>query len=94
MASGEWRMGKPVPIHSFKDLEVWQMAMTLAADCYHLTARFPKEEICSMTAQIRRGISAREHCGGARSREHWIVYSVSEDRPRLAEGAGNPFAPC
>jgi four helix bundle protein len=54
MANGE----NPVPIHSFKDLEVWQMAMTLAADCYHLTARFPKEEIYSMTAQIRRAAAS------------------------------------
>jgi four helix bundle protein len=56
VANGEW--GKPVPIHSFKDLEVWQMAMTLAADCYQLTARFPKEEIYSMTAQIRRAAAS------------------------------------
>ena len=36
-------MGK-VTIESYKDLEVWQMAMTLAEDCYLLTARFPKDE--------------------------------------------------
>jgi four helix bundle protein len=56
VANGEW--GDRVAIHSFKDLEVWQMAMTLAADCYHLTARFPKEEIYSMTAQIRRAAAS------------------------------------
>ena len=41
-------------IESHKDLEVWQMAMTLAEDCYHLTARFPKDEVYGMSAQIRR----------------------------------------
>ena len=41
-------------IESYKDLEVWQMAMTLAADCYLLTARFPKDEMYGMSAQIRR----------------------------------------
>jgi four helix bundle protein len=30
------------------------MAMTLAADCYRLTAGLPREEMYSMTAQIRR----------------------------------------
>ena len=45
-------------IHSFKDLEVWQMAMTLAADCYRLTADFPRDEIYSMTAQIRRAAAS------------------------------------
>jgi four helix bundle protein len=54
MANGE----KPVSIHSFKDLDVWQIAMTLAADCYHLTARFPREEVYSMTAQIRRAAAS------------------------------------
>jgi four helix bundle protein len=41
-------------IGSYKDLEVWQMAVTLAQDCYLLTARFPKDEIYGMSAQIRR----------------------------------------
>ena len=41
-------------IESHKDLEVWQMAMTLAEDCYHLTARFPNDEVYGMSSQIRR----------------------------------------
>jgi four helix bundle protein len=57
MASGEWG-DIPMPIHSFKDLDVWQMAMTLAADCYHLTSGFPRAEIYSMTAQIRRAAAS------------------------------------
>src|SRR5687767_1266400 len=43
-----------MPILSFQDLEVWQMSMTLAEACYHLTAAFPRSEVYSMTAQIRR----------------------------------------
>jgi four helix bundle protein len=43
-----------VAIESYKDLDVWQVAMTLAQESYLLTARFPKEEIYGMTAQIRR----------------------------------------
>ena len=41
-------------IESYKDLDVWQVAMTLAQESYLLTARFPKDEMYGMTAQIRR----------------------------------------
>lgn len=41
-------------IESYKDLDVWQVAMTLAQESYLLTARFPKDEIYGMSAQIRR----------------------------------------
>ncbi|NOT71726.1 MAG: four helix bundle protein [Hyphomicrobium sp.] len=41
-------------IRSYQDLEVWQMAMTLAEDCYRITRAFPREELYGMTSQIRR----------------------------------------
>ena len=41
-------------IRSYKDLEVWQHAMSLAEHCYRLTAEFPRDEVYGMTAQIRR----------------------------------------
>jgi four helix bundle protein len=41
-------------IRSYKDLEVWQKAMSLAEHCYRTTAEFPRDEIYGMTAQIRR----------------------------------------
>ena len=41
-------------IESYKDLDVWQVAMTLAQESYLLTARFPKDEMYGMSAQIRR----------------------------------------
>jgi four helix bundle protein len=41
-------------VNSYRDLRVWQHAMTLAADCYRLTKDFPKEETFGMTSQIRR----------------------------------------
>jgi four helix bundle protein len=41
-------------IQSYEDLEVWQLAMTLAEQCYRLTATFPREETYGLTAQIRR----------------------------------------
>lgn len=39
---------------SYRDLKVWQEAMSLAAACYELTRTFPKEEVYGMTSQIRR----------------------------------------
>ena len=41
-------------IESHEDLDVWQVAMTLAVDCYQLTKAFPKDELYGLTSQIRR----------------------------------------
>ena len=41
-------------IESYEDLEVWQLAMTLAEHCYELTKQFPKEELYGLISQIRR----------------------------------------
>jgi four helix bundle protein len=41
-------------IRSYKDLEVWQVAMDLAEACYKATAAYAREEMYGMTAQIRR----------------------------------------
>jgi len=43
-----------VEIRSYRDLRVWQEGMDLAAECYRLTADFPKSELFGMTGQIRR----------------------------------------
>jgi four helix bundle protein len=41
-------------IRSHKDLDVWQLAMKLAEDCYFMTKSFPREEMFGLTSQIRR----------------------------------------
>ncbi|WP_341529975.1 four helix bundle protein [Nostoc sp. UHCC 0302] len=41
-------------IQSYRDLKVWQEAMSLAESCYKVTKLFPREEIYGMTSQIRR----------------------------------------
>jgi four helix bundle protein len=41
-------------ITSYKELVVWQKAMTLTERCYGLTDGFPNEERYGLTAQIRR----------------------------------------
>ena len=46
------------PISSYRDLHVWQDAMTLAENCYRLTQRFPKSELFGLTSQIRRAVTS------------------------------------
>jgi four helix bundle protein len=41
-------------IESYRDLVAWQKAMTLATECYRLTAMFPPEERYGLTAQFRK----------------------------------------
>lgn len=46
-------MGDP-SIQSYRDLRVWQEAMSLAELAYCLTREFPAAELYAMTSQIRR----------------------------------------
>ena len=38
----------------FKSLIVWQKSMTLADVVFHLTKKFPREELYGLTSQMRR----------------------------------------
>ena len=40
--------------NSFRDLEVWQEAMTLVEEVYELSRRFPADERFGLTSQLRR----------------------------------------
>ncbi|MCK9351178.1 MAG: four helix bundle protein [Candidatus Paceibacterota bacterium] len=42
------------PIHSYRDLTVWQRSMQLVLVIYQITEKFPKEEIYGLTSQMRR----------------------------------------
>jgi hypothetical protein len=33
-------------IRSFRDLDVWTMAMELVIECYRITSRYPREASC------------------------------------------------
>lgn len=48
-------MGKT---HSFKDLIVWQKAHQLVVAIYKATKLFPKEEVFSLTNQLRRAAAS------------------------------------
>ena len=41
-------------LHGHRDLKVYQLAYKLAMEIFHLSKAFPKEEIYSLTDQIRR----------------------------------------
>ena len=48
------------PIRHFRDLDIYQNALAAGLRVYELTKRFPAEEKCSLTDQIRR--SSRSVC--------------------------------
>jgi len=64
------------PIQSYRDLDVFNLAYTLAMEVFRLTARFPKEERYALTDQMRR--SSRSVCGniveGFAKRRHEAVF--------------------
>ena len=41
-------------IESYRDLRVWREAMDLAEECYRVSAGFPRREVFTMSAQLRR----------------------------------------
>ncbi len=41
-------------MQSHRDLDVWKVAMELVSEVYRLTKKCPKEELFSLTSQIRR----------------------------------------
>jgi carbamoyl-phosphate synthase large subunit len=43
-----------VTVSHFRELEVWQLAMSLATLIYRLTAGFPREERYGLSAQMQR----------------------------------------
>jgi four helix bundle protein len=45
-------------LQSYRDLEVWQMSMELAVECFEATQPFPREEMFGLTSQIRRAASS------------------------------------
>jgi four helix bundle protein len=72
-------------IQSFRDLNVWQDAMTLAEHVYELTEAMPRSEIYGLTVQIRRAvvsipsnIAEGKAIGGRSYRRHLRIALGSE----------------
>jgi four helix bundle protein len=45
-------------IRSYRDLRVWNEAMTLAESCYRFSQECPREELFGLTSQIRRAATS------------------------------------
>lgn len=41
-------------VNDYSDLDVWKVSMSLATDCYRITAPFPPDERFGLISQIRR----------------------------------------
>jgi four helix bundle protein len=71
---GPWsvdRKEKEMALQSFRDLEVWKVAMDLAAECYRVTKPFPKDELFGITSQIRRAaVSIPANIAEGQGRDH------------------------
>jgi four helix bundle protein len=58
-------------LQSYREFEVWQLAMDLAEQCYRVTNEFPKHELFGMTTQVRRAsASMPANIAEGQGREH------------------------
>jgi four helix bundle protein len=84
----ENRKEKDMGIQSYRELEVWQLGMDLAEECYRVTKGFPKEELLGMTSQIRRAaVSIPANIAEGQGREHTkeFLHHLSVARGSLME---------
>ena len=75
-------------VESYRDLVVWQRAMTLIEEVYKLSETFPKQEQFGVTAQVRRAcisIAANIAEGHSRGTRKDYAHFVSMARGSLAE---------
>ena len=75
-------------IRSYRDLDVWQVAMSLAEMSYRDTRDFPREETYGMTSQIRRAatsIPANIAEGQGREHSKEFAYHLSVAKGSIAE---------
>jgi four helix bundle protein len=62
-------------VQSYKDLIVWQKSMDLAVEIYLITNCFPKDELYSLTNQIRRAaVSIPSNIAEGRRRNSKLDY--------------------
>ncbi len=76
-------------IRSHRDLEVYQIAFEAAMEIFEVTKEFPREEVYSLTDQIRR--SSRSVCANIteawrrRRYERSFVYRLNDSEAEAAE---------
>jgi four helix bundle protein len=71
----------------FEDLKVFQTALELRVEIHRLTAKFPKDELFGMVAQLRRAAgSVARHIAEGQGR-----LTFGEWRQLLSQGRGSLF---
>ncbi|WP_416865084.1 MAG: four helix bundle protein [Imperialibacter sp.] len=75
-------------VRSFRDLDVYKMASNLTSSIFEITKRFPKEEMYSLTDQVRRssrsvGAQIAEAWGKRRYEKHFISKLTDADAEQL-----------
>ena len=69
-------------VTSYRDLEAWQLGMTLVEDVYALTRAFPREELFGLTSQLRRAAIAipsnvaEGHRHGTNAYRHYVIMAL------------------
>jgi four helix bundle protein len=75
-------------IKSFKELEVYKLSRDVSFKIFEITKKFPKEEIYSLTDQIRRssrsvGAQIAEAWGKRKYEKHFISKLTDSDAEQL-----------
>lgn len=75
-------------VKSFRELEVYKRARQLAKEIFEVSKRFPREEIYSLTDQVRRasrsiGGQIAESWGKRRYQKHFISKLTDADGEQL-----------
>jgi len=75
-------------VESFRDLEVYKFSRLLSKEIFELTKSFPKEEMYSMTDQVRRssrsiGAQIAEAWGKRRYEKHFVSKLTDADGEQL-----------
>jgi len=75
-------------VESFRDLEVYKFSRLLSKDIFQVTKSFPKEEMYSLTDQVRRssrsvGAQIAEAWGKRRYEKHFISKLTDADGEQL-----------
>src|SRR4030095_7185711 len=75
-------------VKSFRDLEVYRMARRLAKEVFECSKNFPREEMYSLTDQVRRascsiGGQIAEAWGKRRYKKHFISKLTDADGEQL-----------
>src|SRR5919108_6614075 len=64
-------IAQPTPVRGYKDLHVWQIAMDLVVEIYHVTTAFPRHETYGLAVQLRKAaVSVPANVAEGHGREH------------------------